>query len=137
MSGDPLMSEVSIEYFAQFLTPVAPPDIETMRLTFPDAPPSYLSWLSNVGWGSVDDALMLYSGPVEAADILGAAFSPQSVMLIGDDMAGYVIGIDRVDSSVVEIGPDRAIETRWPAFPDFIADWFSTRAPAAPGGALN
>jgi hypothetical protein len=78
-------------------------DTEALRARFPELPPDYLSYLSEVGWGEADSGRMIYSGPVAAASVFGARFEDSSIVLLGDDTMGYCLGFDRQSHCLGEL----------------------------------
>lgn len=70
----------------------------------PQAPPDYLRFLREAGYGDVGP-YMIYSGPVEPEEIYGADSGPLrgNVILFGDDRAQVSVGFDLHSWRVVEI----------------------------------
>ena len=66
---------------------------------FPDVPGHYLEFLQHVGWGSLGDNFMLYSGLVEPDGIFDAetAAGLAGIVFLGDNFAGEVVGFDMRD----------------------------------------
>ena len=69
-------------------------ELTELRRKYPDIPRHYLAYLERVGWGDV--GLMIYSGPVSATEVLAPDLdaSVDGILLIGDDFAGWSIGLD-------------------------------------------
>ena len=71
--------------------------ISALKNSYSSIPNEYLDWLSTVGWGEHENGYMFYSGPSYSVEIFGSDIPANihSVLLIGDDMAGYSIGFDK------------------------------------------
>lgn len=78
------------------LQPVAKPDLDDVSKQFPGVPQHYLAFMQQVGWGSLGDNFMLYSGLVEPHEIFDSETAAGLVGLVfpGDDFAGEVVGFD-------------------------------------------
>jgi hypothetical protein len=81
------------------LEPVADPDLAAIGRQFPDVPGHYLEFLRQVGWGSLGDNFMLYSGLVAPDEIFDAetAAGLAGIVFLGDNFAGEVVGFDTRD----------------------------------------
>jgi len=81
------------------LEPVAKAELDAISRRFPGVPQHYLAFLRQVGWGSLGDNFMLYSGLVEPDVIFDAETAPGLVGLVflGDNFAGEVVGFDTRD----------------------------------------
>lgn len=68
--------------------------IKKIEDDFSGIPKEYLELLSINGWGEHESGYMFYSSPAYAKDIFGTDIpnNIQSVVLVGDDMAGFSIG---------------------------------------------
>jgi hypothetical protein len=92
----PLLSTLRRVFPNSRLEPVAEPKLAAIRKQYPDVPEHYLAFLRNVGYGSLGDTFMIYSGPVESGEI----FDPQTaagldgLLFFGDNFAGWVVGFD-------------------------------------------
>jgi hypothetical protein len=81
------------------LKPVAEPELTAISRRFPGVPEHYREFLRHVGWGSLGDNFMLYSGLVEPDGI----FDPETAaglagfVFLGDNFAGEVVGFDTRD----------------------------------------
>ena len=100
----------------------------------PGIPEHYPAFLRHVGWGSLGPgAFMLYSGPVAAEEVFGPAPALSGVWLVGDDFAGWCLGLDsRADWRLVGV-EDRKQGPYPEASPDiaaFIAERLATEAAA-------
>lgn len=83
-------------------------EIKEIKLEYPEIPEEYFSWMSQYGWGELECGFMLYSGPVSLTDIFGVDDSPkfEGLALVGDDMAGYLIGFQKQPDSWQFVGID-------------------------------
>jgi hypothetical protein len=101
------------------ITPATKAELDRLRKEFPALPDDYIEFLTDVGTGSFGDSMYaLYSGPVPPDDIYDeqTASKMGSLLLFGDDFAGYnvgydtahgwtVVGIDSSNMQVDEIAP--------------------------------
>lgn len=74
-------------------------------------PEHYPAFLRHIGWGSFGPGVfMVYNGPIYAEEIFGPAPTLSGVWLIGDDFAGWCLGLDSRDGwGMVGVeSPDRA-----------------------------
>ena len=76
------------------LTPLTAAELDSLRAEYPALPDSYLQHMASIGWGSLPNGRMLYSGPVHPADIYGDAFDDSQLLLLGDDTCGFCFGFD-------------------------------------------
>jgi hypothetical protein len=81
------------------LEPVAEPEMAAISRRFPGVPEHYLEFLRHIGWGSLGDNIMLYSGLVAPDEIFDAetAAGLVGVVFLGDDFSGEVVGFDTRD----------------------------------------
>jgi hypothetical protein len=82
--------------------------IEAIENNFPNISQEYLEWMLQRGWGECEGGYMIYSSPALAADIFtdNCPENIKSVILIGDDMAGYSIGYIINETKCVFVGID-------------------------------
>ena len=81
--------------------------VAALRAAHPSLPDDYLAYLAAIGFGSLgDSSFMIYSGPISTEDVYGQVpEGMQDVVLIGDDFAGYTVGIDLRDNAIIEADP--------------------------------
>jgi hypothetical protein len=82
------------------LEALAEPELAAISRRFPGVPEHYLEFLRHVGWGSLGDNFMLYSGLVEPDEIFDSetAASLPGLVFFGDNFAGEVVGFDTRDA---------------------------------------
>lgn len=78
-------------------------EIGALQTEFSRLPSDYFQYLAEVGWGESDSGRMIYSGPIKASEIFGAAFQASPILLLGDDMQGYCFGYDPDEKEFGEI----------------------------------
>ncbi len=116
------------------LTPLGEAELSAIRSEFPQVPDHYLNFLRHVGWGSLGDNFMLYSGLVEANEIFDSRTSADlaGILFLGDDFAGWMLGFDTrncwrlvgVDSSSLTAEPEQA-QTMGDFFAQRASEWES------------
>ena len=98
-------------------------------------PTDYVEWLVQTGWGDLDGAFAFYSGPVPPEDVFGENAPPGRFVLIGDDLAGYAVGLDLAQGGAVEFDSQGDEVERWPSFTDFVSKRVGALFVARPVGA--
>ena len=88
------------------LTPLTAAELDSLRAEYPALPDSYLQHMASIGWGSLPNGRMLYSGPVHPADIYGDAFDDSQLLLLGDDTCGFCFGFDPAAATFGELADD-------------------------------
>lgn len=92
----PLLTALQRVFPTCQLVRVSEPELVAIRQRHSDVPDHYLTFLREVGWGSLCGTFMLYSGLVEPGEI----FDPQTaadldgILFFGDNFAGWVVGFD-------------------------------------------
>jgi hypothetical protein len=111
------------------LTPLGDSEITAMRSQFPDVPDHYLNFLQHVGWGSLGDNFMLYSGLVEANEIFDSRTSADlaGILFLGDNLAGWMLGFDTRNRWRL-VGVDSSSPTPEPEQAQTVGDFFAQRA---------
>jgi len=115
------------------LEPLRPVDVRRLSGSAPLA--AYEDFLLEVGFGVIGaDSLCLYSGLVKAELIWGdAAPAAAGLLMLGDDMAGRVVGIRLSDGAVFEIDPyAEGIRIIAPGFEVFIRGKIANSAKTSP-----
>ncbi len=97
------------------LKPVSTSNLLAIQRTYPDVPNHYLSFLQNVGFGSLGDSYFaIYSGLIKPGDIYGGN-TPEAlanILFFGDNFAGWMVGFDkRNDWQIVGVDSGRPIPT--------------------------
>ena len=94
-----LLAAIHRVFPASRLEPVAEPELAAMRRQFPRVPEHYLEFLRRVGYGSLGDNFMLYSGLCEPDEIFDAhtAVGLAGIVFFGDNFAGWIVGFDTRD----------------------------------------
>ncbi|MCV6798523.1 hypothetical protein OII53_22170 [Achromobacter ruhlandii] len=69
-------------------------ELAALQRDFPALPQDYLDYLTLQGWGTTLSGRMLYSGPVGPEEIFGDEHHLPGVVLLGDDLAGYLFAFD-------------------------------------------
>jgi hypothetical protein len=120
---------------ASDFTPVPGPELASIREQYPGVPEHYLAFLRHVGYGSLGDNFMVYSGPVEPDEIFDASTVAEltGIVLIGDNFAGDVIGFDTRDGwrlvrSDIAYSPEPMPEAAR-TVGQFLAEWLADRDP--------
>jgi hypothetical protein len=118
----PLLDAIRRVFPTARLTPVGDAEVAAIRSQFPDVPDHYLNFLRHVGWGSLGDNFMLYSGLVEANEIFDSRTPADlaGILFLGDNLAGWMLGFDTrnrwrlvgVDSSSLTPEPEPAQTVR-------------------------
>ena len=82
--------------------------IESIKENYPLIPDEYLSWITDNGWGEDESGYMIYSSPAYSTEIFGTDCPEniKSVVLVGDDMAGYSIGYKVISDKAQLVGID-------------------------------
>ena len=88
------------------LKPLTAAELDSLRSDFPGLPDAYLQHMARVGWGSLPNGRMLYSGPVHPADIFGESLEDSQLLLFGDDTCGYCFGFDPATATCGELADD-------------------------------
>ncbi|MDG3005468.1 hypothetical protein [Paludisphaera mucosa] len=95
-------------------------------------PEHYTAFLRLIGWGSLGPgAFMFYSGPVAAEEVFGPAPALSGVWLVGDDFAGWCLGMDsRAGWSLVGVDDHRhgPLPEASPDIATFVADRLAAEA---------
>ncbi|WP_420470955.1 hypothetical protein [Brevundimonas sp. FT23042] len=113
------MTPEQTDWVAARLEPIS----EDARRALPaDLSMDYVDWLVRTGWGDLDGAFMFYSGPVHPEDVFGDNAPSGRFVLIGDDLAGYVIGLDLERGGAVEFDPGGEEVSRWASFAAFVSE---------------
>ncbi|MGN6235429.1 hypothetical protein [Dyella sp.] len=73
---------------------------------YPQLPSDYISHLTTHGWGDTANGKVLYNGPLETAEIFGAAVGPAGLLVLGDDLAGYCFAYDPSARVYGELDPN-------------------------------
>jgi hypothetical protein len=80
------------------LEPISDEIATTYAEQYPGIPEHYLQLLKHFGWGDLGQgSFMIYSGPIEAKDIFGPDPRLSGIWLIGDDFAGWCLGLNPHD----------------------------------------
>lgn len=74
--------------------PLGSDALHLLRQKYPKLPSDYLQYLSDIGWGQTEGGFMFYSAPVKPSDIFPELAQECAVVLLGDDMMGYCLGVD-------------------------------------------
>ena len=85
-------------------------------------PTDYVEWLVQTGWGDLDGAFAFYSGPVPPEDVFRENAPSGRFVLIGDDLAGYTVGLDLAQGDAVEFDAHGDEVGRWPSFTAFVSE---------------
>lgn len=74
-------------------------------------PLSYLKFLENVGYGTVQSGIFtIYSGLVEPKDVFGIDDQKlDGILLFGDDLSGYLYGFSVINWRIVEVDQHRDV----------------------------
>lgn len=103
----PLLAAIRRVYPNARLEPLTESELSRLREQHPGVPGHYLSFLREVGWGSLGNNFMIYSGPISPEDIFDTETAKEfeRVVLFGDDFSGEVIGFDtRQGWRIVSVG---------------------------------
>ncbi len=117
-----LMSPDDRKFAADWLEPVPAADCGKLQVETAGLPTDYIDWLQQIGWGELDGRFMFYSGPTSVALIYGHDAPTGRLVAIGDDMSGYVVGIDLSRKDVVEWSPKGEEASRWTSFTEFVLE---------------
>ena len=101
-------------------TPLTSAEIAMLSAEHSALPSDYLSYLREVGWGSTPSGHIIYSGPIDPADVYPQLAGETNRILIGDDTQGYCLGYDFSARQYGEYSP----RGEWMSFPanfDFTA----------------
>jgi len=71
------------------MKPVSAESITKIEEQYPGIPEDYLEYLRSVGAGEHEVCGMIYEAPIPGTEISTEA---QEMLLVGDDMAGFMIG---------------------------------------------
>ncbi len=88
------------------LTPLTPAELEALRAEHSTLPDAYHQHMETVGWGSLPNGRMLYSGPVHPADIYGDTCNDSQLLLLGDDTCGFCFAFDPAAAVFGELADD-------------------------------
>lgn len=106
------------------LVPLSADDAKALRTAFPGVPQDYVEFLEKIGFGELgESSYMLYSGPVESAEVYGESLDQiQGILVIEDDFQGFNAGFDvSRGGEIVEIDPtDLSTRVIAPNFEGFI-----------------
>lgn len=80
--------------------------ISVIRTTYPGIPEEYLTYLLEIGWGAIAMSFVVYRGPISFSAIYSNASVDESIVLLGDNMAGKCMGYDTSTWDVVEVRSD-------------------------------
>ena len=110
------------------LVPVGEEEVAAIRSQFPDAPEHYLEFLRQVGYGSLGDNFMLYSGLCAPDDIFDTetATDLAGVVFLGDNFAGWMVGFDTRNGWQL-VGVDSSSLTPEPEPAKTVADFVAQR----------
>jgi hypothetical protein len=112
-----LLTTIRRAFPASRLEPVSKPELDALRSQFPGVPEHYLDFLRHVGYGSLRDSFMIYSGLVEPDEIFATrAASLEGIVFFGDTFGGTIVGFDTrhgwrlvsVDDHTLEVEPEEA-----------------------------
>jgi hypothetical protein len=92
----PLVTDLRRIFPNHHLEPIGESEVVAIRQRYPDVPEDYLSFLRQVGYGSLGGTFMIYSGPVEPDEIFDprTAADLPGLLFFGDDFSGRVVGFD-------------------------------------------
>ena len=100
------------------LKPATEAEVISLRERYPEVPEHYLAFLSELGWGSLGDTFMVYSGLVEPDEIFDPRMTAglEGLVFLGDTFGGTLVGFDtrngwqliRVDDHTLEVTPEEA-----------------------------
>lgn len=96
--------------------------VQKIRAHFPAVPADYLTFLAEVGFGSIGSgAYMLYSGLLEPDEVYGETCEISGVLFFGDDYQGWSTGFDVRTGEVVEVDPTgMSADVLAPSFEKFV-----------------
>jgi hypothetical protein len=67
-------------------------EIASLTLKHPELPAEYFHYLSAYGYGETESGRMIYSAPINPADIYPRFQNRDRIVLLGDDFQGYCFG---------------------------------------------
>lgn len=109
------------------LEPCPPRSLAALRREYPDVPQDFLSFLAEVGRGSIGNSSFIIYGALvrpEAVYDRETAREYEGVLLFGDDFCGYNAGFVTTEGwRLVEIGPG-GLESLDQTFETFIRERF-------------
>lgn len=131
MDHETLGEQVFAAFPESALIPVPEPELVAIRRQYGGIPDDYLMFLQKVSSGCVGESLLaIYRAPRNVSQVLGEsrAADLERLLLVGDDFAGWLIGLDRdadwrpvwLDSATLRVHP-RPVEN----FTEFVSAWIS------------
>ncbi|WP_312328818.1 hypothetical protein [Stenotrophomonas sp.] len=101
---------------------VADECVQNIRAHYPAVPADYLTFLVEVGIGSIGPGgYMLYSGLLTPDEIYGETCEVSGVLFFGDDYQGWSTGFDLQTGVVVEVDPTgMSTDILAPSFEKFV-----------------
>lgn len=103
----PLLAALRQVYPNTQLEPLTESEVSRLRDQHPSAPEHLLSFLREVGWGSLGDNFMIYGGLVAPDEIFDTVTAAEFdwVLFFGDDFSGEMFGFDtRQGWRIVSVG---------------------------------
>lgn len=86
--------------------PLTDEQISEIRTTYPGIPEEYLSYLLEIGWGAIAMSFVVYRGPISFSTVYSNASVGETIILLGDNMAGKCMGYDTSTWDIVEVRSD-------------------------------
>ncbi|MEZ6128796.1 MAG: hypothetical protein R3C59_08950 [Planctomycetaceae bacterium] len=84
--------------------------VSAILAAYPDVPEDYLAYLVEIGWGAIAMSFVIYNGPKSFSDVYLRSDAPDTVVLIGDNMAGKCMGYDTSTWDIVEVLPGGVVQ---------------------------
>ncbi|WP_166115266.1 hypothetical protein [Pseudoalteromonas sp. Z9A5] len=86
----------------------------TTNENYTDLPNDYTSWIAKNSTCESSNGYMVYSGPIPISEIIDPELINENIIIVADDMAGYMIGYLKkntgwefvgIDSCTLDIDP--------------------------------